>query len=196
MEKNITILFLLASGWTSVHSQSPVYVYHNSSSAKPDRNIIRENNIAYCEEESSGIGYFAYLSSLSDNSPINRVKLPPQWSIWDFHVVDSIAVFCGTNSVSDKALLGYFHIGELMAGTSVTFRDVVVTDSFFVTAGTLSSNKIIMRSLPKGTTSFTTDCFKEQELVSSTTSNGNSTSYGFSMYDEIYRIELDEITGC
>ena len=222
MKKIITILFLLASGWTSVHSQSPVYVYYNSSTAKPDRNIIRENNIAYCEEESSGRGDCMYLSSLSDNSPINRLKLPPQWSIWDFHVVDSIAVFCGTNSVSDKALLGYFHIGELMAGTSVTFHldreiglhisilnriavcksknklsvmaignssqnvnpnmdgadrvvyvddflsfaqksifnsedmdelfwDVVVTDGFFVTAGTLSSNKIIMRSLPKGT---------------------------------------------
>ena len=84
--------------------------------------IIRQNNIAYYETP-GGAGNFVYFSSLTTGTPLYSVNVPDGWSIKDFHIIDTIAYFCGTNTISHTALLGHFGITNLVAGTgNITFH--------------------------------------------------------------------------
>ncbi|MBR3413470.1 MAG: hypothetical protein IKG81_12355 [Bacteroidales bacterium] len=66
-------------------------IYAEATSSSPtERGIIRENQIAYYED--GGQGYFIYLPTLSLPS-FKRVKIPPTWSIRDFHVINDTAYF-------------------------------------------------------------------------------------------------------
>ena len=66
-------------------------IYAEATSSSPtERGFIRENQIAYYED--GGQGYFIYLPTLSLPS-FNRVKIPPTWSIRDFHVINDTAYF-------------------------------------------------------------------------------------------------------
>lgn len=109
------LLFGLAA--TDVHAQ--VFAELNTSS-NTDRGIVREQNISYYEE--GGNGVFVYLLALSSGS-VNKVKVPPGWSIRDFHVIDGVAYFCGTVRNGDSALLGHFNIGNLLLGNPVVISN-------------------------------------------------------------------------
>ena len=66
-------------------------IYAEATSSSPtERGFIRENQIAYYED--GGQGYFIYLPTFSLPS-FNRVKIPPTWSIRDFHVINDTAYF-------------------------------------------------------------------------------------------------------
>lgn len=111
------LLFGLAAA--DVHAQ--VYA-ELSNGSNTDRGIVREQNISYYEE--GGNGYFVYLPALSSGS-VNQVNVPLKWSIRDFHVIDGVAYFCGTDLNNNTALLGHFNIGNLLLGNPVYFyRDI------------------------------------------------------------------------
>ncbi|MBQ9863737.1 MAG: hypothetical protein IJM33_00195 [Bacteroidales bacterium] len=90
-----------------------------SSFSTTERGIIRENQIAYYED--GGQGYFIYLPTFSLPS-FNRVKIPPTWSIRDFHVINDTAYFCGTDKNDQTALLGHFAISNLVSGLGSTIN--------------------------------------------------------------------------
>jgi hypothetical protein len=120
MKKLLLIGIILALGSAATLSAQTYSI--TMSIATPDHGIIRQNNIAYVEE-SVGSGWFVYFSSLTPGTPSSRVKVPEGWSIKDFHIIDTTAYFCGTNTNSHTALLGHFGIPNLVSGTgNITFH--------------------------------------------------------------------------
>lgn len=113
----ISIILAIGSA-ANVSAQDYITTY---SILNPDHGIIRQNNIAYVEE-SGGTGWFVYFSVFNPGALTYRVKVPDGWSIKDFHIIDTTAYFCGTNTNSHTALLGHFGIPNLVAGTgNITF---------------------------------------------------------------------------
>ena len=93
--KSVTVkklLFLCAlSAFLMLICGVRAQIYAEATSSSPtERGIIRENQIAYYED--GGQGYFIYLPTLTLLS-FNRVKIPPTWSIRDFHVINDTAYF-------------------------------------------------------------------------------------------------------
>lgn len=114
----ISIILALVSV-ANVSAQDYITTY---SILNPDHGIIRQNNIAYVEE-SGGTGWFVYFSVFNPGALTYRVKVPDGWSIKDFHIIDTTAYFCGTNTNTHTALLGHFGIPNLVAGTgNITFH--------------------------------------------------------------------------
>ena len=113
----ISIILALASSAT-VSAQVYSKIFPTTTT---QHGIIRQNNIAYYEL-SGGTGWFVYFSSLNPGALSYRVKVPEGWSIKDFHIIDTTAYFCGTNTNTHTALLGHFGIPNLVAGTgNITF---------------------------------------------------------------------------
>ena len=112
----------MAFGLANAIAQTPIFntslgIDHPQEVSK--RGIIREQGISYYEHHKKG--FFVYLPALSGG--VNIVEMPEGWFVRDFRVVDSIAYFCGIDSVSTTALLGHFNIKNLQGGTgSVLFQ--------------------------------------------------------------------------
>lgn len=109
-------------GLATIHAQSTVLSATaglESSPTPSSRGIIRERGIAYYEF--NGNGCFVHLPTLMGTN--NQVETPTKWYIRDFHVVDGIAYFCGIDSNDFSALLGHFHIANLINGMgSIVFH--------------------------------------------------------------------------
>ena len=120
MKKKLFLISIILALVSVANVSAQDYITTNSI-VNPDHGIIRQNNIAYVEE-SGGTGWFVYFSVFDPGALTYRVKVPDGWSIKDFHIIDTTAYFCGTNTNSHTALLGHFGIPNLVAGTgNITF---------------------------------------------------------------------------
>ena len=107
MKKTLYICFmLLATFSTTTQAQS---YYYNINISNTTNGIVREQNIAYYEE--NGIGHFAYIIPVM-NAP-SQAKVPAGWHIRDFHVLNDTVYFCGIDSTTSTALLGHFSKSDL-----------------------------------------------------------------------------------
>ena len=120
MRKKLLLISIILALGSSATVSAQVYskIFPTTTT---QHGIIRQNNIAYYEL-SGGTGWFVYFSSLNPGALSYRVKVPEGWSIKDFHIIDTTAYFCGTNTNTHTALLGHFGIPNLVAGTgNITF---------------------------------------------------------------------------
>lgn len=117
MKKQLFLISIILAMGSTIPAKAQVY--STSPISNSGNGIIRERNIAYVEE-AGGVGYFVYFGSLDGMSPSFSVKVPDGWAIKDFHVIDTTAYFCGTNTRTNTALLGHFGISNLVSGTGNT----------------------------------------------------------------------------
>ena len=115
-------LFLVSMALVSAAmAQLTTTEYYAFSYGDTKKGIVREQGIAYYEQ--SGQGCFACVPPFSFTTapvPFNAAKVPAGWHIRDFHVVNDTAYFCGIDSNTQSALLGWFGINDLVSGSGPT----------------------------------------------------------------------------
>lgn len=131
MKKKILFCILFAATTTLVaQTPAPVlqreWLNHNDI----DHCIVRTDRITYYEE--TGQGFFAYLNTFFGT--FYCVKIPSNWSVRDFRVLENTVYFCGTDTRLQTALLGHFDLSNLIAGSgNITFyHDANIGEQFAI----------------------------------------------------------------
>ena len=128
--KKLVFIFIALASTLTLMAQPPAEVLQRKSLGLPniDHTIVRTNRITYYEE--GGAGFFAYLNTFFGN--YYYVKMPPNWSVRDFRVLEDTVYFCGIDNGTRTALLGHFGINNLVAGTgNITFKHDVTIGNYF-----------------------------------------------------------------
>ena len=131
--KNLFVIISLVGCLQGVAAQTTGFYEDISIPNDHFRGIIRDNNIAYYENDRHE-PFFAYIPSFVHSVPATNhtyycVPIDNNWIVRDFRVLNGVVYFCGIDTWSNTALLGHFNISNLVSGSgNVSFyRDVNLT---------------------------------------------------------------------